>query len=173
MDKLRKQAEEQRKEQENTPMFNYLNHSSLPFPQILKEDMLNDNAKIDNILKKIDIEMKIIEEQQQVISRCSAELLNGKTEQKTPDGSRLMNKSELLTLARVADVTIWQSKSNVEQKIQELMKFVDVPIIGSQAVLLSMNEHNDIAMAVIDKAQRLGVLLFGSNKAKILESIKA
>lgn len=167
-----RKVEQQRKEQEEKPSYKYMNRADLEFPQRLKDDVLADYGTVDDKLENIWLELSIIEEQRKLQIDIKKQLDSGKIEMKTPDGGRLAYESELLTMYRIGDATVWQSKQKIEKLIKELISFVGVSIPMSNKPLLSEQEHNDMAMSAIARAKKSGVDLFASNKEKLFNQIK-
>lgn len=171
---MQKKVEKQRKEQENKPSFQYMNNGNLEFPKRLKDEILGEYGLVDDKLESIWLELNIIEEQRQIQKDIASQLKAGKIEMKTPDGGRLAYESELLTMNRIADATIWQSKQKLEKVIREMISYVGVSVpMSKDKYLLTEQEHNDMAMSVIARAEKSGVKLFAPNKAELLERIKA
>ena len=164
-------AEKQKARSEN-PAYQYINNSDKEFPKQLREDLISENNKVDDKLAKLYIELSIIDEQRHLQQDILRELSQGVITRKTPDGRRVMSEGEMKTQSRICETTIWQSKSNIEQTLQELIQFVGVQVLGTDRVLLTEQEHSDVAMMVIDRAKKQDVLLFASNKASLIEKIK-
>lgn len=171
--RVKRMQEKQQKEMQDNPAYQYMNNMTLDFPKRYLKDTLADHGKVDNALEKIHIELSIIEEQRLLQQKTKEDIEAGKTEQMTPDGRRIMTKSELLTQLRICDVTIWQSKINVEKHIEDMIKFVGIrPDPTSDKIILTQEEHSAVAMDAIARAERSGVQLFASNKERLMALIK-
>jgi hypothetical protein len=160
------------KEVENNPSYKYMNESQLDFPKLLRADVYNDHSAVDTRLEKLYLELCIIEEQIALQQKINLELSTGVITMNTPDGRRLMTRSEMLTQARICEATTWQSKQNIEKELQDLMKFIGIPFAVGDGQMLTEEEHNDIAMAVITRIGKLGLGIFRSNKPTLIRKIK-
>jgi hypothetical protein len=148
-----------------------MNSKEFEFPQLLLHDLLNQNSKIDNRLEKLYMEASIIAEQRSIQDRLRVELSVNNITMMTPDGRRLMTQSEVMTQIRICDATAWQSKQNIEKLLEELVQFVGVKAAGSDSVLLSDKEHNDLAMGLIKKCAKNGINLFQSNRTSLIKKM--
>lgn len=167
--RLEEQQKKERAEKEKNPAFQYVNYSELEFPRILRAHSMNDYAMVDDKLEKLWIECRILEEQMDLRTKLSADIVNGKTDMMTSDGTRLMSVSELRTQVRIADLTAWTSKGNIEKLLIDMIKMVGIEV--NDGFLLTEVEHNAIAQTVIARVKRAGIELFGSNKAQLIAKL--
>jgi hypothetical protein len=168
---LAQKQDKDRKEKEQNPAFKYINYSALPFPSLLREHTLNDYGLIDDKLEKIWVECQIIEEQRDIQTRISLDLQQNTSSLYASDGLRKLSESELKTQYRIADVTAWQSKANIEKTLIDMINFVGVPM-GDGKLLLTEEEHNEIAQLVIERVRKSGIRLFNTNKDKLIRKLK-
>lgn len=171
--KIQKQIDKRQKELENNPAYRYMSSNDHEFPKMFREDMLAEYGDVNNIMKKIEIETYIIEEQRKLQAEMRDQLQTEITS-KTPDGKRLMSVSDVLAQIRMCESQIWQSKITIEKKLHELTKFVGITVpLQDEVYLLTEKEHNDFAMYIVNRLLKSNVKLFKASKADILEGMKA
>lgn len=168
--RLEDQQKKDRAQKEKNPSFQYVNYSELEFPRILRAHTMNDYAMIDDKLEKLWIECRILEEQMDLRVKLSEDIKVGKTDMFTSDGNRLMSHSELRTQIRIADLTAWTSKGNIERILIEMISMVGIET--GDGFLLTETEHNTIAQTVINRVKRAGIDIFGSNKAQLIAKLE-
>jgi hypothetical protein len=162
--------EAKQREIAQTPANQYVN-SQLPFPKLLQESSMNDYGIVDNHLFKIGTEVSIIEEQYRIKLDIAKQIETKVSTMMTPDGKRLMTEGELLTAFRICDVTMWQSKLIIEKELQDIIKFVGIQTPMQGKMMLTPEEHDDIAMKTVRKLEKFGVKLFDSNKPMLIHRI--
>lgn len=168
---IQRKIEEEQRQLEKNPAHQYVN-GDLPFPQLLRLSSLNDYGVIDNHLYKIGIELAIMEEQDLLQSNIKTQIESGVSTMMTPEGARLMTKSELLTQYRMCDVTKWVSKGKIEKELQDMIKFIGVQTPQQSKPMMTPEEHNELAIAVVQRASKYGIRLFDSNKDVLIAKIK-
>lgn len=169
---LQKKQDDERKAKENNPAFKYINYSKLDFPSLIRLDAMNDYSAVDDKLEKLWVEISILEEQIELKQKVDVELTLGKTTLKTSDGSRLMNVSELKTQRRIADITAYQSKSNIEKILTDMIQLVGIELSEGKYILTD-EEHNEIAMSVVNRVAKSGIKLFQSNRDSLIKKLKS
>jgi hypothetical protein len=168
---LVKKQEKEQKAKELNPAFQYINYSKLEFPSLIRQDALKDFSLVDDKLEKLWVEVSILEEQTELKTRLDLEIKSGKTTLRTSDGSRLMNLSELKTQRRMCDLTAYQSKANIEKILTEMIQLVGIDV-GEGEKILTEEEHNQIAMTVVNRVAKSGIKLFQSNRGLLINKLK-
>lgn len=168
---LEKKQEQQRKEKENNPAYKYINYSTLDFPSLLRNDAINDYSAVDDKLEKLWVEVSLLEEQVRLRDQLVKEISDNNITIKISDGSRLMSIGEAMTQVRIADLTAYQSKSNIEKILTDMIQLVGIPLQNDKFILTE-EEHNQIAMTVIKRVEKQGVFLFQSNRESLLNKLK-
>jgi hypothetical protein len=168
---LAKKQEKEQKAKENNPAFKYINYSKLDFPSLIRQDAMNDFSAVDDKLEKLWVEVSLLEEQIELRTKLEMDIASGKTNMMASDGRRLMSMSELKTQRRIADLTAYQSKSNIEKILTDMIQMVGIEI-GENEYILTEEEHNAIAMSVVDRVAKSGIRLFQSNRQMLIKKLK-
>jgi hypothetical protein len=168
---LAKKQEQEHKAKENNPAYKYINYSKLDFPGLIRQDSMNDYGVVDDKLEKLWVEISLLEEQVELRTQMDMDIQLGKTTMKDSSGTRLLSLSELKTQRRIADLTAYQSKSNIEKILTDMIQLVGIPI-GEGKYILTEEEHNEIGMTVVSRIAKSGIKLFQSNRPLLLQKLK-